>query len=264
MNENYQITSKKRHPLLKVWNAYPDSLSNTAKSIDSPPPIEQIIGEMFAMGEFYYYAINISDSTIISPHINILKIHGLNRFPKYLKEIIDLIHPDDLDFVMEAEKITIEKMQEIGWEHQQNLKCSYCFRMRTHKGNYEMFHHQSLHIAKSEDGRLLQAINIHTNIQHITQTNSYIVLVVGIGNRSDFHQIHYKKQADKQPPQNTLTKREIEILSLLALGNSAKQISSMLDLSYHTVTTHRKNIFQKTDCTKISELIKKSLEWGLI
>lgn len=90
------------------------------------------------------------------------------------------------------------------------------------------------------------------------------MLVSGIGNRSDFHQIHYKKQTDKQPPQNTLTKREIEILSLLALGNSAKQISSMLDLSYHTVTTHRKNIFQKTDCTKISELIKKSLEWGLI
>jgi len=264
MDKNYSISSKKAHPLLKVWNAYPHSLSNTAKTISSPPPFEQIIGEMFAIGEFYYYAINIPDSTIISPHINMLKIHGLNRFPKYLKEIIDLIHPDDLDFVLEAEKITIEKMQEIGWEHQQNLKCSYCFRMRTHKGNYEMFHHQSLHIAKSEDGRLLQAVNIHTNIQHITQINSYTVLVVGIGNHNDFHQIHYKKQTDKQTPPNALTKREIEILSLLALGQSAKQISETLDISYHTVTTHRRNIFQKTECAKTSELIKKALEWGYI
>jgi len=264
MNKNHIIESKKLHPLLKVWNAYPQSLSNTTKSISSPPPIEQIIGEMFAVGEFYYYAINIPDSTIIAPHSNILRMHGLKRKPKYLKEIIDLIHPEDIEFVIEAERITIEKMQEIGWEQQQNLKCSYCFRMRTHKGNYEMFHHQSLHIAKGKDGRLLQAVNIHTNIQHITQINSYTVLVVGIGNHNDFHQIHYKKQTDKQSPPNALTKREIEILSLLALGQSAKQISETLDISYHTVTTHRRNIFQKTECAKTSELIKKALEWGYI
>jgi hypothetical protein len=264
MTKNQSINSKNKHPLLKVWNAYPESLSNTAKSISSPPPIENIIGEMFAMGEFYYYAINIPDSSIIAPHSNIIKMHGLKRYPKYLKEIIDLIHPDDIDFVMEAEKLTIEKMQEIGWEYQQNLKCSYCFRMRTHKGNYEMFHHQSLHIAKSEDGRLLQAVNIHTNIQHITPTNSYIVLVAGIGQREDFHQMHYKKQDLKQIPEPFLTKREIEIVSLLALGKSAKEISDILDISYHTVTTHRKNIFQKTTCTKISELMKKAFEWGLV
>ncbi|UQB69994.1 helix-turn-helix transcriptional regulator [Epilithonimonas zeae] len=264
MDKNYSISSKKAHPLLKVWNAYPQSLSNTAKSITTPPTIEQIIGELFSIGEFYYYSINVPESTLMFTNGHILKIHGLKKLPKYLKEIIDLIHPDDLDFVMEAERMTLEKMNEIGWEHQQNLKCSYCFRMRTWKGNYEMFHHQSLHIAKDEDGKLLQAVNIHTNIQHITTTNSHIVLVAGVGNRDDFHQMHYEKTEQKQLPDNSLTKREIEILSLLALGNSAKQISDILDLSYHTVTTHRRNIFQKTDCTKISELIKKALEWGLI
>lgn len=264
MNKNYSINSKKAHPLLKVWNAYPQSLSNTAKSITTPPSIEQIIGELFSFGEFYYYSINVPESTLIFTNENILRIHGLKKHPKYLKEIIDLIHPDDLDFVMEAERMTLEKMNEIGWEHQQNLKCSYCFRMRTRKGNYEMFHHQSIHISKSEDGTLLQAVNIHTNIQHITSTNSHIVLVAGVGNRDDFHQMQYEKTEQKKLPENALTKREMEVLSLLTLGNSAKQISDTLDISYHTVTTHRKNIFLKTNCTKTSELIKKALEWGLI
>ncbi|WP_442896962.1 helix-turn-helix transcriptional regulator [Epilithonimonas sp.] len=37
-----------------------------------------------------------------------------------------------------------------------------------------------------------------------------------------------------------------------------------MEVSYHTITTHRRNIFEKTNCTKISELIKKALECGLI
>lgn len=264
MENQYKVSSKREHPLLDVWNDYPQSLSNNAKSITSPPSIEKIIGDMFAMGEFYYYAINIPDSTLVNLHPNILKIHNLKKYPKYLKEIIDLIHPDDIEFVMEAERMTIEKMSEIGWEHQQSLKCSYCFRMLTSKGTYEMFHHQSLHISKDKSGTLLQAVNIHTNIQHITQTNSYIVLVAGIGYRDDFHQLHYNKKPGQKLPDYSLTKRELEILSLLALGHSAKQISGILDLSYHTITTHRRNIFQKTDCTKTSELVKKAIDWGFI
>ncbi|TDX83318.1 response regulator transcription factor [Epilithonimonas xixisoli] len=264
MEKDYKVSSKKAHPLLDVWNAFPETLQNTSHSITTPPPVEQIIGEMFAMGEFYYYALNVFDSTIINPHPNILKMHGLKKSPKYLKEIIDLIHPNDIEYVMEAERMTIEKMHEIGWEHQQNLKCSYCFRMKTDKGNYEMFHHQSLHIKKDEAGKLLQAVNIHTNIEHITKVNSYTVLVAGIGGRTDFHQMHYKNIKQTSAPKNILTKREIEILSLLAKGYSAKNISESLDLSYHTVTTHRKNILSKTECKKVPELVKKALDWGLI
>ena len=160
MENNHKVNSKKEHPLLEVWNAYPQINDNFVNTI-STPPVEQIIGEMFTMGEFYYYTINVPDSTLLSHHHNILKMHGLKTYPKYLKDIIDMIHPDDLEFVIEAERMTMIKMAEIGFDQQQNLKCSYCFRMKTAGGNYEMFHHQSLHIAKSDRGKLMQAVNIH-------------------------------------------------------------------------------------------------------
>lgn len=262
MKNKYQLNATQSHPLLEVWNAYPENLSNKYNSISPPPNVEKIIGEMFAMGEFYYYILDVTNSTLINPHPNILKIHGLKKYPQHLKEVIDLIHPDDLEFVMTAEKMTLEKMREIGLEYQQNLKCSYCFRMRTNKGNYEMFHHQSLHTAKDEDGNLWQAVNIHTNIHHITQQNPYTVLVIGIGGRNDFHQIHYKKDDLKAPVM--LTKREREILSLLSIGQSAHKISQVLHISYNTVTTHRRNIMHKTGSKKTPELIRKALEWGMI
>lgn len=264
MDERFLTDAEKPHLLVKVWNDYPEILQN-GNEIFPPPSIEKIIGDVFSMGEFYYYVINFADSTLSGHHPNILTMHGLKDYPYHLKEVIDLIHPDDLDFVMEAERMSIEKMREIdGFKHQQELKTSYCFRMRKAKGNYEMFHHQALHTKKSDDGKLLQAVNIHTNIQHITRENSYIVLVQGIGSRNDFHQMHYLPDIRNPELKNLLTKREVEVLSLLINGNSAKEIADRLSISYHTVTTHRKNILRKIGCKKVSELVKVAIEYGYI
>jgi DNA-binding CsgD family transcriptional regulator len=76
--------------------------------------------------------------------------------------------------------------------------------------------------------------------------------------------MQYRNNENIELPHVELTKRETEILSLLALGKSSRQISEMLDISYHTITTHRKNILAKTNCNKVSELVKKAFEWALI
>lgn len=264
MDEKFLTDAEKPHLLVKVWNNYPEILQN-GNEILPPPPIEKVIGDLFSMGEFYYYVINFADSTLSGHHPNILTMHGLKHYPHHLKEIIDLVHPADLNFIMEAERMSIEKMREIdGFKHQQELKTSYCFRMKTAKGNYEMFHHQALHTSKSDDGKLLQAVNIHTNIQHITKENSYIVLVQGIGSRNDFHQMHCHSNFRNPELKDLLTKREVEVLTLLAGGSSAKEIADRLNISYHTVTTHRKSILRKTGCRKVSELVKVAIEYGYI
>ncbi|AZA80676.1 helix-turn-helix transcriptional regulator [Chryseobacterium lactis] len=260
------LTPKKHHPLIKVWNSYPEFLQNTTTMALPAPSIERIIGEIFAPGKFYYYVINLVDSTLSHHHENILEIHGFHKYPVHLKEIIDLLHPDDIEFVMEAERMCIEKMKDInGFDYIQELKSSYCFRLRTSKGNYELFHHQALHTLKDENGKLMQAVNIHTNIEHITHQNSYSVLLSGINGREDFHQMQwskYNKISESQPA--IFTKREVEIITYIARGFSAGEISNVLNISEETVRTHRKNILRKSDCKNCSELIKMAFEWGYL
>jgi DNA-binding CsgD family transcriptional regulator len=256
--------SEKQHPLLKVWKTYPSDRKEN-KNITHQPPIERIIGEMFAIGEFYYYVINLTNSTLSHHHENILKLHGLKKFPENLKEVIDLTHPDDIDFVIKAEHAVIQKMLEIGLEHQLFIKSSYCFRMKTSKGNYELFHHQAVPTLEDENGCILQSINIHTNIHHITKQNPYTVLVSGIGYRKDFHQIKIENPVVINPcPDFNLTKRETEVLSFIAKGYSGPEISQILILSEHTVRSHRKNILTKTNSRNSKELLKKAFEWGLV
>ena len=256
---------EKKHPLVDIWNSY-SGIRKEHKQISSIPPIERIIGEMFAIGEFYYYVLNLTNSTISNHHPNVLKLHGLKKYPENLKEIIDLTHPDDIEFIIKAEQKVIEKMMEIGQEHQLYLKSSYCFRMKTANGNYELFHHQAILTMEDEDKNLIQSINIHTNINHITKENPNSILVSGIGSRSDF--FYQIKIEDLPSPQKIseihLTKRETEILSFIAKGYSGSEISKMLNLSEHTVRTHRKNILGKTNSRNSKELLKKAFEWGFI
>ncbi len=253
---------EKKHALTDVWKSYSGGRQEN-RQIANIPPIERIIGEMFAIGEFYYYVLNLTNSTVSNHHPNLLKLHGLKDYPENLKDIIDLTHPDDIPFIMKAEEEVVRKIIEVGRESQLYLKSSYCFRMKTASGNYELFHHQAILTMEDEDKNLIQSVNIHTNINHITKENPHTVLITGIGPRNDFHQIKIENPL-KRISEISLTKRENEILALIAKGYSGPEISKMLIISEHTVRTHRKNILAKTNSRNSKELLRKAFECGLI
>ncbi len=57
-----------------------------------------------------------------------------------------------------------------------------------------------------------------------------------------------------------LTKREIEILQLLAKGRTSLQMATQLKLSKYTVDTHRKNIHKKLKIKSNTGLVKYALK----
>ncbi len=68
---------------------------------------------------------------------------------------------------------------------------------------------------------------------------------------------------DKKP-ESILTKREKEILALIAKEYSNTQISEMLFISERTVETHRKNIFAKTNSKSAIGLIRYAIENNIV
>ena len=60
-----------------------------------------------------------------------------------------------------------------------------------------------------------------------------------------------------------LTATEKEIVQLLAQGKTTKDIANERHLSYHTIITHRKNIFRKLEINTLYELPKYALKNGL-
>jgi DNA-binding NarL/FixJ family response regulator len=67
------------------------------------------------------------------------------------------------------------------------------------------------------------------------------------------------------PEENSnLTISEIEIVRLIAGGMTTKEIAEKKCISFHTVNTHRKNIFRKLGVSNASELIMYAIRAGWI
>jgi len=68
--------------------------------------------------------------------------------------------------------------------------------------------------------------------------------------------------SDAQGLNVSLTKREKEVLSLIAAGLNNQEISEKLFISSRTVDTHRTNIMQKLDIHDAPNLMKFAIEHG--
>ena len=60
------------------------------------------------------------------------------------------------------------------------------------------------------------------------------------------------------------TQTETEILKAIAQGKTTKEIAAQRFSSFHTITTHRKNIFRKLGINTAHEATKYALRAGLI
>jgi len=61
-----------------------------------------------------------------------------------------------------------------------------------------------------------------------------------------------------------LTGREKDVLEMISVGLSNKEIAKKLILSVHTIDSHRKNLLMKFDAKNTAELVKKTMDKGLI
>lgn len=84
-----------------------------------------------------------------------------------------------------------------------------------------------------------------------------------ICNRITNKMIYTPREAmDKK--EHILTQTEKEILKEIAIGRTTKEIAARRNLSFHTVNTHRKNIFRKLDVNNVHEAVRYALKAGIV
>ena len=61
-----------------------------------------------------------------------------------------------------------------------------------------------------------------------------------------------------------LTKRELELLGLIAEGKTNKEVADLLNISIHTVQTHRLNLMKKLNVHDSTQLVRYAIRRGFI
>lgn len=73
-----------------------------------------------------------------------------------------------------------------------------------------------------------------------------------------------EKEGETDCAATVLSEREVEIIRLIANGYTTRQIADTLFRSFHTITTHRRNIMKKLGINSASELMIYAVNTGLI
>jgi DNA-binding NarL/FixJ family response regulator len=103
---------------------------------------------------------------------------------------------------------------------------------------------------------LIEAVRrVHSGERYLSSSISSLVV-------DDYYRKVRQKDLNRSVP--ILTKREVEILQLIAEGYSSKQIAERLYLSVRTVDFHRKNIIQKLDIRDVAGLTRFAIKHGLV
>lgn len=159
------------------------------------------------------------------------------------------IHPDDVDIVKRIIRAAVSYCIEYP-NSDSNELLSLKYRRRKKDGSYIKIFTQAYMYEKFEDGRISRGVERLIDISFLDNTEIvYWNFKADNLIESDFNKQVYKIYKD------FFTKREIEIIFEIEKGLSNKQIAMHLNVSYHTIKTHRKNIYNKANCHYQNELI---------
>jgi len=113
-------------------------------------------------------------------------------------------------------------------------------------------------IKRAEESEIIQAIH------SASQGDIYIHPAM---TRALLHQpvpAEHRRGSPVKPPVDPLTRRELDVLRLLAKGNTNRQIAVLLGLSKRTVENHRANLMGKLGLVSRVELVSYAEENDLL
>lgn len=179
----------------------------------------------------------------------------LQNGPAFFNQIT---HPDDLNKSWQLRQQAWALLLTLKPTERQGFKFSNNFRVQTSTGvTIELLEQHSVLQADSS-GAITHILGVCTDVTSLKTKTT-----IGTANSATTKPtISATGKVKKQKP--LFSKREIEILKLLAEGRNSKYIAATLFLSFHTVATHRKRIIEKTNtCTTVGA-IQFAINQGVI
>jgi DNA-binding CsgD family transcriptional regulator len=247
----------------KAWE--PNKIARPVKTELYLNIIEQI-ANLFSAGSFYYYIMNFE--TLKMEHVDdrIESVLGINPKDWSLDKVFDLVHPEDLKQMHRKEEKAVDfLLNKIPAEDILKYKVVYVLRMRHANGTYKTILQQSKAISLSDDGKVQLVLGIHTDVTYLNMPIDHKISFIG-DNRPSFYAV--STDDDFEPEHlnfmDVFTPREKEILKHIARGKAFGEIASILNISPHTINTHKKNILRKTDCKNTTQLIARCVRDGVI
>jgi DNA-binding CsgD family transcriptional regulator len=175
---------------------------------------------------------------------------GIEMGPELL---VRFLHPEDYAFAMQTNQKAIEVLYQKPIEDRAHFICSFYYRGVRKDGKTISIQHQIFPIGFDIYGNPYIFALILTDISHLNMQRNPRTVIID-RKRNQLQVINPGDFFIAGKPLK-FSKREKEVLRLLASGNSSKIIAEKLNLSFHTIVTYRKRLLEKTGVKNTTELV---------
>jgi DNA-binding CsgD family transcriptional regulator len=165
-------------------------------------------------------------------------------------------HPEDFDLIHRLLIATLTYATENDVSFQLGYFVTY--RLKHKNGDYVKVLRQSSVFDKDEKGQIISNTALLTDISFLDSSNK----VQWRFDAPGLDQQKFKEYVS-QVYSGFFTERETEIISLLKKGSSSLEISESLNISKHTVDTHRRKILKRANCKNLIELLNFCTQNGI-
>ncbi|MFD2540795.1 LuxR C-terminal-related transcriptional regulator [Lacinutrix gracilariae] len=194
---------------------------------------------------FEYISKNFN--SCIGIDANELKAKGMRYF-------WSRIHPDDIDVWLSALNSLMEfTIGGINAEERQKANYTWNYRFKNANGDYVNIIQNTTPIAFNSEMKPI------IGLAHYTVLDPNIKMQITasaklLNNKNEYETIYFNNHSQKLL-EGGLSNRERDVVRLLVLNNTSKEISEKLSISSHTVDTHRRNILKKLNISSTGELL---------
>lgn len=183
-----------------------------------------------------------------------LGIEPMELEAKGMKYFWSRIHLDDIEVWLSALNELMEfTIAEIPEEDRSISNYTWNYRFKNGKGDYVNVVQNTTPLAFDENKKPI------IGLAHYTVLNGNIKMPITataklLNNKNEYETIYYNNFSQKLL-HSGISNRERDVIRLLVLNYSSKEISVRLNISPHTVDTHRRNILKKLKISSTGELI---------
>lgn len=216
---------------------------------------------VFHLGPYFYVVYNTATNEVEYTSQEIESILGFKANEFELAVLLSRIHPEDLPKFYHFQKKAVEFYNKLPEEYFFKYKFSYDYRILGKEDNDLRVIQQVVPINYFSEGGS-RTLNIFTDVTHLQMQGNSKLSFIGMDGAPSYYNVQMEDaiiNADK-----TFTRRELEIIRLVVTNKSTQEIAETLNISKHTVQTHRKNILRKSGSVSMQDLVIKSIREGWI
>lgn len=221
------------------------------------PSIAQAVN--FAIGPFFWFIPDQASMKIVAASENTKQLSPYHPYEWVGQDAAfwaENIHPDDRYYVLAASMLSAEINEGYEREKSDKIRVNIYCRMMDAESKFRWVLIQFPNRYFNDENRITSTWVMITDMGHLKNNVAQMMTIIDTNNNENQYfsvSVQTKKITEIEIPK--ITKREQEILQLMARGLNSPQIAKELFISHYTVEQHKRNLRQKTATKTSAELM---------